>query len=469
VSTLFFSPLRIVGGTAVGVGVGQSVADAIAPLTRQLANETWSRHLSMPISAVEAASVVASGERDMGWGLTEAGNSGVNEDRFRALVDMLDTAPDLSTLFDLLHRGFISEGDFREGARKSFIEDKWIDALIRLAERVLSPAEAANAWQQGFMDEAAASHEAELSGVSPQRSAIQRQLAGLPPGAMDALVLLRRGHIDEATYRQIVREGHVKTKYTDALLALRNRILSAADWANLWLRGWVTEQEAKAGGARDGYGPKEMELLYLNRGRPATVRQAHIGFARGGRLPGAANEEETLRRSVQQSNIRTEWFDLLYAQRYTYPSAFVIRALTQEGTFDRATSERILIESGWNPEYARLAAEAWSGAGAGAPKMRWAERARSRLFTSAHNDYMDGNADEADARALLAPLGLAPSEADTVLALWNLERARSRRDLTQAQILKLVKKGIWPAAQGQTALEDLGMDAGDAADLLTAL
>lgn len=468
-SSFVFSPLRVVAGTAVGVGVGQSVADAISPITRELANEAWARYLSMPVSVIEAASVVASGERSRAWGYEEASRNGFNHERFDALVDMMDTAPDLSTLFDLLHRNLISEADFREGAKKQYIEDKWIDALVSLSARVLSPAEAAQAWQRGYMTEAAAEREAALSGVSPERARIQRESAGLPPPPETALQMLRRGIIGDGEFEQMIREGNTKTKYTDEYLVLRDVPTRPEVAAGLHLRGWITEAERNAIGALWGYGPEQMEHLYLNRGRPATTRQVHIGYQRGGELPGAGNEREAFERAVAQSNIRTEYTDLLWASRYTYPSAFVIRALAQAGTFNGPTTERILIESGWNPEYARLAADDWTGGDAGPPKMRWAERARSRLFTAAHNDYMDGNASEADARAMLAQVGAQPGEVDVILNLWNIERARSRRDLTQAQILKLAKRSIWTREQAQTALEDLGMMPEDATALLDAL
>ncbi len=461
-----FDPLGIVGGTAIGTGVGGGITTVVAPVVRDLANEAWERYQSMPLEVVLAANVVASGERSYAWGLGEARKQGINDDRFQALVDFNDTAPDLANLYDLLRRNIISPADFAEGARKQLIEEKWLGPLLALAQRILSPAEAANAWQQGFMSEAEASAEAERSGVSPARSAIQRELAGLPPGAMDGLTLLRRGLVDEATYRRIVREGHTKTKYTDALLGLRSHILNGRDVAGLWLRGWINEAEANRLGALDGWAPEEMRRLYQNRGRPATTRQVHIGYARGARLAGAANEEAAIRTAVKQSNIRTEYADLLYAQRYTYPSAFVIRALAQDGTFPPALTETILVESGWKPEWAKLAADKWGGADAAGPGTKWADRARSRLFTAAHDDYLDGNADEPEARAMLAAVGATGAEQDTIVNLWNIERGRTRRDLTQAQVLKLYRKAIWTRDQAQAALEDMGMEPGDAADLL---
>jgi hypothetical protein len=318
------------------------------------------------------------------------------------------------------------------------------------------------------MDDTEAASEAALSGVNAHRSAIQRELAGLPPGPMEGLAMLRRSIIDEATFRQLVREGHTKTKYTDAILGLRTQVLSAVQYASLWLKGWISEAEAKAGGALTGYDAATMDLLYQDRGRPATVRQAHIGFVRGGRLPGAGNnEEQTLRRAVEESNIRTEWFDILYAQRYTYPSAFVLRALAGDGTFNRAQTETILLESGWKPEYAQLAAQRWTTTSTGTTQ-KWADRARTRLFTATHDDYLDGNASEPDARTLMDGIGVSAGEQDAIIALWNLERQRTRKDLTQSQILKLYKRSIWTRDQALAALLDLGMRDTDAGALLDA-
>lgn len=455
-------------GIAVGTGVGAAVGTTLEPRLRAFLTERWREYQSLPLQIIEAAQLVAQGERDMAWGQDEASSNGLDAERFAALVDMIDTAPDLSTLTDLYHRKLIDEGAFREGARKLGLESQWLNGLVALSERILSPAEAAQARQRGYMTEADQLAEAALSGVSPERAQIQFESAGLPPPPETALTLLRRGFIDEATFEQMIREGNTKTKYTDEYLRLRERRLTGQEWAGLRLRGWVDEAEAQAGGAEEGWTPEQMELLYLNRGRPATTRQVHIGYARGGSLPGAANEREAFERSVRQSNVRTEYTGLLWAQRHTYPSAFVIRSLTQAGTFDQATAERILIESGWPPQYAELAATDWAGASGAGPSAKWADRARSRLFTALHNDYIDGSADEATTRAGLAMLPATGGEQDAIIGLFEWERDNMLKDLTQAQIVKFYKRSVWTRELAQARLEDLGMNAGEAADLLEA-
>lgn len=460
------SAVTFPAGVAVGVGVGGAIGGAIEPRLQAIKNTAWHRFQTMPLLAIQAAQDVANGERTMEWGADEALNTGISEDRFAALVEIFTVAPDLPTLYELLERGLLNEAQFRLAARKLSIKPEYLDGLVQLRHKLLSPAEAANAWQQGYMSEPDASAEAERSGVTPERSLIQRETAGLPPGAMDALGMLRRNLIDEATYRQIVREGHTKVKYTDALLGLRQQLTSPTNAASLHLKGWIDEQERDRLGALSGYDHDAMDRLYLDRGRPATVRQAHIGFARGGRLPGAGNNEEaTLRRSVEESNIRTEWFDILYAQRYTYPSAFVLRALATDGTFTQEQTRQILVESGWKPEWADAASTKWA-AGGGGTKAKWAERARSRLYTVAHNEYLDESLTEAQAHAILTEIGVAAGEANTVIALWNAESGISRLELTPSQIVKAYKKGNYDEATAMSELQERGYTLEDATTLL---
>lgn len=450
-------------GYALGVAAGPS----LQPFVQPLANEAWSIHPELPLEAVNAAQLVADGERDMAWGIAEAVQTGIDEQRFRALVDMIDTAPGVAQLWAMYRRGLIGRDAFRRGVQRSgSIEPEWIDGLEALADVLLSPQEAANAWQQGFMDESAAQAEAGRSGVNAERSAIQRELAGLPPGAMDGLTLLRRGIIDEQTYRQIVREGHTKVKYTDALLALRQQVLSARDAAELWLRGWISEAQAKAIGALTGYDAAAMDLLYLNRGRPATTRQVFHGLLHGARIgPPAGDIEPDFLKAVRNSNIRDEYANLLWAQRWNYPSLFILDRLVQNETLTAARAEEILRVQGYEPQDIAAFRAYWEKPKGGAAH-KWTERARGRLFTVTHNEYQDESIDESRARSLLAMIGAGAQEQGEVIDLWNAERGINRLELTPAQIRKAYRSGLYDREAALAYLAERHLSPDDAATLL---
>lgn len=454
-------------GVAVGTAVGGAVSGGITPVVQELINEANAAFPLKPPSYFFLAEGVAKGKVDAQWARDRAAEQGIGNGAFNRLTVIAAEGPGTAAAFELWRRDIIDDAAFGRALKHGAIDEEWIGPLRQLKERLLSPAELAAARQQEFIDDTRLHSEGGLQGYDAERMDLMFKMAGLPPGAMEGLELLRRGIIDETTYRAIVAEGHTKTKYTDALLALEQHILSATDAANLWLRGWLTEPEAKAIGQQNGYDGPAMDLLYKNRGRPATVRQAHIGFARGGRLPGVTTERETILRAVQESDIRTEWFDIEYAQRYTYPSAFVIRALAQDGTFTPQQTEDILLESGWRPDLAQLASEKWGAATTGAATQKWADRARGRLFTVAHDEYRRGKIDEPELRAALGQIPVAGAEQNAVVTLFTADRDLFTRDLTKADVKRLYGKNIWDVTKATTYLEDMGYEAQDVADFLS--
>lgn len=463
---LFGGVTRFLDKYLFGYALGVAAGPSLQPFVQNLANEAWRLNSVLPPDAALLAEGVSHGQVDRGWAVARANEQGISTDAFDRLVAIADTGPGVASAFTLWRRGVIGEAAFRRALKREGLEAEWIDALAELHDVLLSPAELANAVVQGHREFGPAAADAVRQGVSGADFQTLVDNTGLPPGPETGLVMLRRGILSEGEFDQLVREGHTKTKYIDPLLALREQILTATQWVNAWLRGHATEAQAKAGGAAQGYSAEQMELLYQSAGRPATTRQVHIGYARGGVLPGAADEREAFSRSVKQSNLRPEYEDILWEGRFTYPSAFVIRSLAQAGTFSEAETRTILIESGWKPEWADLAAADWSGGETGPVTDKWVTSARSRAFTIAWGDFLDPDADEGNFRATMTAIGIAGAAQNTIVTLATAARSHSRRELTQAQVLKLYRRVIWTRDQAQAWLEDAGMTAEDASALL---
>ncbi len=435
-----------------GYALGTAAGPSLEPFVQTLANEAWTQHRVKPVAADVAARLVAEGIWSSGRADGEAADTGIDADTFAALVELAREEPGVPLLLTLWRRGLIGEGLVDEALERAGMKPAYREPIKRTRRILLSPAELANAVVQGFRTLTAATTDAVDQGLTPDDFETMVDVTGLPPGPETLLEWLRRGITDEGGVDQGIREGHTKVKYIEPYLRARWRVLSATEYASLWLRGWITEAQAKAGGALTGYDAASMELLYRNRGRPATTRQAHIGFVRGGRLPGFTTERATFERAVEQSNVRTEWTDILWAQRYTYPSAFVLRSLTQAGDITPEQAEQALLYSGWEPGFAAQVAAAWGDGRAGAPSAKWADRARSRLYTVAHNEYLDGSIDAAQAHSTLAQVGAGAAEQDAILALWDAEQTVSRLELTPAQIKKAWKTGRYPT---ELALSEL--------------
>lgn len=435
---------------------------------QELANVGWENHSILPLHPSIAAPGVAEGTwpRDdaAGW----AAKYGVDGARFDRIVETERTAPAVSELRELWRRGEIDVTGFEHGLRKLRLETRWDAGLKALKEQLLSPADLANARQQGFIDITRQRSEAQLQGIDNERADIMFELSGLPPGIETALQMLRRNIIGPAEFAQIVREGHTKTKYTDELLKLETKLTSGAEWAELWLRGWVTETEAKAGGAREGWDAVAMDNFYHARGRPATTHQAFIGVRRGGVYNGpTAGIPDYFIKAVRQSNIRNEWLNILWAQRYTLPSAFVLRALTQGGDLTQAESETTLLHIGWPPDLAVSVSTRWAG-GVAATTSAVVKSYQGRELTRLHAAYLRNDVDDATAEGLMAQLGVDAADTAALVAVWQVGRGVPGTGLTPAQIKKAYKALPleWTRPRAIAELEDHGYAADEAATYL---
>lgn len=448
-------------GTAFAFGL--ATGPVLAPEVEDLKNLQWRTHPSKALDANSAAEIVAEDVDSRDWGANEAASHGIDGTRFDALVGAVLNAPGVGELMQARRRKLISQATFEHGLRKARLETLWDAPMEGLLDVLLTVADLANAVVQGHMTQDAAAAEAELQGVSAARFDVLVQNTGLPPGPETLVSWWRRGIITTAELEQGIREGHTKTKYIPFFEAARQPLLSAATAVRLYLKGWYTKEQRDALGAQWGYSSQQMEDWFLSEGRPATVHQIHIGYARGAKLPGATNEEDAIRTAVKQSDIRPEYADLLYAQRYTLPSAFVLRGLAQSGAITPDRTHELLIQSGWPPDLAAEVTAAWTGGGVTSTKADTnVTTAHTQLRTATHRSYIIDKIDRAQADAALAHIIPSPTIRNQVLDTWDVEKTITVKPLTRAAIKKLYTNGTWTIDQAITDLEMQGMEEEDA-------
>jgi hypothetical protein len=454
-------------GIAAGTAVGGAVAGAITPGVQELINEANAVYPLKPPSYFMLAEGVAKGRVDPQWAKERSAEQGISNDAFDRLAHIAQIGPGIDVAFELWRRKLISDGDFRRAVGEEAIDDAWLEPLQGLKEQLLSPAELANARQQEFIDDARLHSEGELQGYDAERMDLLYKMAGLPPGVMEGLEMLRRGIIDDATFTEIVAEGHTKTKYTEDLRQLRRRILSGYEAAGLRLRGWITQQESYALGALDGWEPAEMDQLWLNRGRPAAPGQMFTAAARGIDGPdGRPMDYKQFLKGVQESDIRTEWAPMLWDTRYLYPSLFQLTRLVTSGAIDPAMGADWAHKARYAPEVVSALEASWKGQ-TGGTTAKWAGRAQSRLFVVAHNEYVSLGITEDQARSALTEVGVGASEQDEVIRLWNAEIAIRRLELTPAEIRREYRKNVITQDEALSELQDKGMTSVDATKYLS--
>jgi hypothetical protein len=440
---------------AAAFALGGAMRSPLEPPLVELTNETWGRFvdsgITVPTEPGDAAEIAAERVADRQWAKDQAKQRGYGGEQMDKLIDAVQNAPGTGELFQLWRRGLIDKAAFDHGLRKARLEDQWDTPLEGLHDVLLSSEELAMMQQQGFVDQGRADAEGGLQGVTPERQQLRFEASGLPPGIVEGLQMLRRGIIDESTFATIVREGHTKTKYTGVLTQLRDVVLNANDYVTNAIRGWSDRATMVAGGALTGHTPEQMDLLFQNHGRPLSWHQVFIGLRRGGTYQGdIGGIDPAFLKALRESDIRPEWYNLAWAQRFTYPAAFVLRALVQGGDLTAAEGEQILLFEGWEPTLAKTVTAKWAQGSSAAAK----EATASDVLTL----YDSGHITQAEAHTELVALGYDAAEAAKKIEVLDARRVSSAKTAAVGDMHGDFKKGRLDAPAVEKGLAALGLE-----------
>lgn len=452
--------------TAIGVSVGGAGGAVLTPAVQDLLNKAWNTHQSMPLEPVLLAAGVAQGQVEAQWAADESTLRGVNGDRFAKLVAIFNAGPGVGEAFRLWRRNAIDDAGFERALKREGIEPEWIAALLTTKWERLSAAEVAAAVQQGHLPnpgilpdvstavvpaEGAVPPltpdgqppssvpltqialdpfaEAAAHGVDADRLRVLANLAGLPPGAHELLDLWNRGEIDEETVDAGLREGHLKTKWAGAFKRFRWAVLGASEYANAHIRGWVDRETMYRGGALTGHTKSQMDLLYLNRGRPVAPVQAFNLWAReaphpneeGQSAPGGSFDHDDFADAIRRSDIQTRYIEPLWALRWAYPPLFQLVRLATAGAFPEDRFRAILKKERYEPvDIDHLADFAYRHT-AGAATNPFVSKAQGQLYTAIHKAFAGGSISREQADAALSILVPDDGNRGFVLELWTNE------------------------------------------------
>lgn len=452
--------------TAAGVAIGGATADVLIPKLQDFKNRQWDANRYLPPNPTEMAAGVAAGKVDSTQAFQWAANLGLGPDAFAAMVAVATEYPDVAVAIELDRRSITPPGELAANIEKLGYPADFAGYIAQLAVHILSPSEVANAVQQGHLantgnilpelppeitypagyaqpeapDGQPASSvpltqlgldpitEAAGSGIDFERLQVQANLAGLPPGAESLLTMWNRNLIDEAAVDAGLREGHLKTKWMGAFKRLRWPVLSHIQYVDARVRGWIDNAGMYAGGALTGHTPAQLDLLHKTHGRPLSWHQVFIGLQRGGHIldptadldQAALGIDETFWKALQQSDIQQQWYLLAWAQRYNYPSAFVLRQLRESNEITDAMLRQVLTYIGWEPTFIDAVATAWGGA-AKVGTSPYIAKAQTQLWTAAHKAYLGGSIDRPTAEAAISTLVPSVADREIVFENWDEE------------------------------------------------
>jgi hypothetical protein len=485
-------PLEIIGGLAIGEGLGGAIADTVTPRLQDFANSQWASHADKPLDAAEAAAVAAEKYAQLAEMQAEALLTGYNAARFQHLYDITVTAPGVGELLTMLRRGTISTANFQHGLDKAKLEPMWSDALLNLQNVIIPGPDLAYMVVRGVVPDGGTlpsslpTHsdqlqlppqlaldtmlEASKTGWDAERFAGLVARSGLAMAPIMAAQANFRGILTDNDYLLTIARGDLFPAYADPVKQVAREVPTARDYVQARLRGWRTQPEMYAGSALHGMTQVHTDLLYEIERRPLAPHAITTGLARGGQFnPEAGEITDPYQASVHQADLGPEWYDLAIANKYTYPSAFVLRSLAQSGDLGgQAAVEQVLLEIGWKPSFATKVSTAWTGgATAGDPHQAKAE---TQLWSTTHRSYVAEEITDATATTALSAAGVAAAAVPAILTLWGHERSLVRKQLSPTQIRKALNLGVvnpasgapWTIADAHAALLLRGYDDADA-------
>jgi hypothetical protein len=485
---------RFLGRTvseAGGVSVGLAAAPAVRPLVQELTNLTWAETTALgigrPLSVGTLALGVAQGHIDYDWANKIAGQGGTDKTQFDRAVAAAHSGPGLAEAYRMWRRGKIGEAGFRRAVERLGLEQEWIDDLVTLKDERLSPAEIAVMVQRGVIpdpgylpvgpptrvgkvppmpvEQINATTEAEAAGIDESRIKALTRIIGLPASPDLAARMTFRGIIDSIDFDRAISEGNTRNEWAPFLFEGFRDIPTSHDYIEAELRGWIDTKERHLGTQRHGMKDVDSDLLFKVTGRPLSFHQVFIGERRGGTYNGStAPIDPHFLKSLQESNIRPEWYDLAWAQRETFPSAFVLRALLQGGVLTADEGYDIFLKIGWPPDLARKVADHY-GSGTGTVAVDpLVKSAHTRALTLLRNAYVARRVDDVFATDRLNALAVAPTVQGPLLDAWRIMQTIPGAGLTRAQVKKAFKSlpAEWPRDRALTELEDLGMEPAEA-------
>lgn len=374
----------------------------------------------------------------------------------------------------------------------------------KFTDLALTPADVADmVVQDVYTDMAQAYQEASYSGISSDRLDKLIAVRGLPPGTAEMMTAWRRGLIDEATFRQVVRESHTKTKYTDVLVAMKDQVLTADLAIELALKGAITTDHMLTITRANGITDADAQAILAGTGNPLSPTEA-IELLNRGEIT-----QDEFTKIVRLGRTRNDQIPMLLKLRRKLPSVFELRSLISTGAITDAEGTKIATEQGLDPTVAAgivkaahstkstrvhqlTEAQVLSLYESGHMTVAETRKALALIGYSAHdvdllialvdarieagyitkatsrvhNSYVHRLIDLPEARRELERLRVPSAAIDKLITDWEIEREATVRRLTEAQVVKAAKDSIITPESAYTRLVAMGYPPEDAGILV---
>lgn len=366
----------------------------------------------------------------------------------------------------------------------------------------LSPALLATAVLKGVITESDGASQAEQSGVTSSAFHNMVQTAGQAIGIEQALLLYRRGDIDEAELERIVRYSDVRIDFLDDIKALRYAPPGAGDVVTAALKGHLSDADAQARLGVAGIDPVNYSWMRATAGRPPGTEQMLHLWNRG------VATQADVEAAVRQSDINDDFLPFILQLRHYFPPPRSIVPMLRAKAITEAQARTLLGYYGVDAEWAdafvkeaqkpasttvkelsaakvvelyeeriitravcasRLDALGYSADDAESFAALADANVESKLRTSAvgkiHARYVTYKIDKPAATARLSALSLPAASVTQLFTFWDDERSTLTPNLTVAQWQGAFRRGLKTHAEFVAGVTAYGYSADEAETL----
>lgn len=446
-----------------------------------------------------AAQMAASGLIDESLANDVGASQGINAGWMHNMIMLTKSWPDLATGIEFLRRKLISRDQFALYMGLNGVDESVVGLMENLVGSPLSPADLALAVLRGNMDAATGATQAYESGVSPEQFNTLLLNTGEPPGLQQLLEGYRRGFIDQATLQKGIKESRYRNEWIPLLEALRYEPMSVADAVNATVQNQLPATVARKYADQNGLQPGDFDILLNTAGEPLSRTEMEHLYNRG-----LVTKDQVVQ-ALRESRLKNKYNELAFdLHSKILPETTIQRAL-RYGGISTADAIRIAMENGYSKADATILVSAGTGERLQVFKDRvvssvitlYEDNLVSSADTSSVIEAMGFSADQAsfvvkgaefrreahilnqvvnavkskyvqhhitarEASNLIDAVGVPSTQRDYLLNLWEIEASAYVRTLTEAQVVKAVKKELITMDDGVARLEAMGYRQDDA-------
>lgn len=384
---------------------------ALGPIELQaFVNDLWTIHQDIPLSPFVLADMVERTIKSRDEAANEATMSGINGERFDALV--LNTGEPYGPMdaVRLWRQGRIDEAELETVIHYSRIRNQFIPDMKLLAYDKMSPADAVELTLKRVLDHAAGLQAFIEGGGFAEEFDALLEGAGNPIGAETAVALWNHGLIDEAEVDRVIAHGRTNPSFGEDVKLTRHKFLSVFQIHQALTAGAVDPKTAIEWMLADGF----------------NIEQA-TAFAHAGKVAKATTVK--------------------------HPSEAMIVELYESKYLDQAQATQALVNMGYIADEVPELLAIYDA--------RRSLALRNKGVSKVQAAFLAKRVTENQARADLTELEVPSAAVDQYLTTWKIERETQIRLLTVGQVGSALKNGYMTVAEATRRFEAMGYAADD--------